>query len=83
MKPSDVDSIVIHCSATPEGMDFRAADIDRMHKERGFKEIGYHYVIDIDGTVEVGRVTTKAGAHCADKGFGSCQGLAMGGQSRL
>lgn len=69
MKPSDVDSIVIHCSATPEGMDFRAADIDRMHKERGFSEIGYHYVIDIDGTVEVGRVTTKSGAHCADKGF--------------
>ena len=55
MKPSDVDSIVIHCSATPEGMDFRAADMDRMHKERGFSEIGYHYVIDIDGTVEVGR----------------------------
>lgn len=69
MKPQDIDSIVIHCSATREGMDFRASDIDRWHKERNFGQIGYNYVIDLDGTVEVGRPTSIAGAHCNTKGL--------------
>ena len=69
MRPEDIDAIVIHCSATPEGKDFRAADIDIMHKERGFSGIGYNFVIDIDGTVEVGRPLTQSGAHCNEKGF--------------
>ena len=46
-----IDSIIIHCSATRFGQDLRAKDIDRMHKQRGFNQIGYNYVIDIDGTV--------------------------------
>ena len=69
MKASDVDSIVIHCSATPEGADFRAKDIDRWHKDRGFQMIGYHYVIDLDGTIEKGRPTTMNGAHCNTSGL--------------
>lgn len=69
MKPEDIDAIMIHCSATPEGKDVRAADIDRMHKARGFKCIGYHFVIDLDGTVEVGRPLTMDGAHCEKPGF--------------
>lgn len=55
--------IVIHCSATPEGYNFRAADIDHWHKQRGFKKIGYHYVIDLDGTIELGRPIEEVGAH--------------------
>lgn len=58
------DAIIIHCSATRNGHDFRASDIDRWHREQGFAEIGYHYVIDLDGTIEVGRPLTMAGAHC-------------------
>ena len=69
MKASDIDSIVIHCSATREGQDVRASDIDRWHKERGFSMIGYNLVIDLDGTVENGRPLSMAGAHCADKGL--------------
>lgn len=69
MKASDIDAIVIHCSATREGIDIKAADIDRMHKERGFAVCGYHYVIDLDGTVETGRPLTMDGAHCNTKGF--------------
>lgn len=63
MKVSDVDAIVIHCSATREGMDFKAADFDRWHKERGFGQIGYHWVIDLDGTIEKGRPENMVGAH--------------------
>ena len=50
-----IDSIIIHCSATKEGVNFKAKDIDRMHKQRGFNQIGYHYIIDLDGTIETGR----------------------------
>lgn len=69
MKASGIDSIVIHCSATREGQDVKAADIDKQHKERGFKMIGYNYVIDLDGTVEVGRPLTMNGAHCNTSGL--------------
>ena len=64
-----IDAIVIHCSATPEGLDVRAADIDKYHRQRGWKMIGYNYVIDLDGTIEVGRPLTMDGAHCNDAGF--------------
>lgn len=64
-----IDSIVIHCSATAEGKVYKAADIDKWHRQRGFARIGYHYVIDLDGTIEEGRPLTQEGAHCADKGL--------------
>lgn len=68
MKKEDIDAIVIHCSATPAGKDVKAADIEREHIKRGFKRIGYNYVIDLDGTVEVGRPLTMDGAHCNTAG---------------
>ena len=60
-----VDEIIIHCSATEEGVSYTAKDIDRWHKAKGWDCIGYHFVIDIDGTVEAGRKVSKAGAHCS------------------
>lgn len=60
----NITEIIIHCSATREGADFSAADIDRWHKERGFRCIGYHYVVRLDGTVERGRDESENGAHC-------------------
>ena len=69
MKPNEIDAIVIHCSATPAGVDYRAADIDKWHKERGFACIGYNFVIDLDGTVEVGRPLNRDGAHCNTAGL--------------
>lgn len=68
-KMKTIDSIVIHCSATRAGQDVRAADIDKWHKERGFAMIGYNYVIDLDGTVEVGRPLSMDGAHCNTAGL--------------
>lgn len=59
-----IDSIIIHCSATPCGKDFTAADIDRWHRQRSFNGIGYHFVIRLDGTIESGRPIGKPGAHC-------------------
>ena len=58
-----VKEIILHCSATPEGKAFTAKDIDKMHRQRGFRKIGYHYVIDLDGKVEQGRGDNENGAH--------------------
>lgn len=65
---NNIDSIIIHCSATKAEQDFKAKDIDQMHRLRGFKQIGYHYVIDLDGTIEEGRPLNMEGAHCNTKG---------------
>lgn len=59
-----IDKIIIHCSATPEGKDFTVADIDRWHRQRNFRCIGYHYVIYRDGSVHTGRAVEQVGAHC-------------------
>ena len=50
-----IDKILVHCAATPEGKDFTVEDIDKWHKARGFKKIGYHFVIYNDGSVHEGR----------------------------
>lgn len=59
----NIKEIIIHCADTPEGRDDRAEDIRRWHKAQGWSDIGYHYVIDLDGTIEAGRDIETAGAH--------------------
>ena len=58
-----VNLIVVHCTATPEGRDVTVADIDRMHRAKGWKCIGYHYVVYRDGSVHEGRPVAEVGAH--------------------
>ena len=65
-----ISKIIVHCADTPEGRDVRAAEIKRWHtakppKGNGWNDIGYHYVIDLDGTVQPGRPVEEAGAHCS------------------
>lgn len=48
MTMRDIDRIVIYRSATPEGDQYTAADIDRWHRARGWSGIGYHAVIQLD-----------------------------------
>ena len=56
--------IIIHCSAVRPNQTSSAKKIDEWHKDRGFKCIGYHYVIRRDGTIELGRPEWMVGAHC-------------------
>jgi N-acetylmuramoyl-L-alanine amidase len=70
-----IELVVIHCSATPNGKAFTAKDIHQMHLNRGFAGIGYHKVILIDGTVEMGRPEYWTGAHVSgynDDSLGIC-----------
>lgn len=81
-----INEIIVHCAATPEGKNFKAADIDRWHRERKMKCIGYHYVVDLDGTVEPGRPESEIGAHCLghnQNSIGVCYvgGLAADGRT--
>lgn len=59
-----INKIIIHCSATREGKDYTVADITRWHKARGWRTIGYHFVIYRDGSVHKGRNLEEIGAHC-------------------
>ena len=58
-----IDTVVVHCSYTKVGQDIGAEEIDLWHKDRGWRCIGYHYVIRRDGILEVGRPVEKIGAH--------------------
>lgn len=60
----NINEIIIHCTATPEGREVSVAEIDSWHRKRGFDCIGYHYVIHLDGTVDAGRPLDEVGAHC-------------------
>jgi N-acetylmuramoyl-L-alanine amidase len=46
-------------------MNIGAAEIDRWHRQKGWRKIGYHFVIKRDGTIESGRGLTEIGAHAA------------------
>ena len=58
---SKVTVLCVHYSATPIERDVASADIDQMHRNRGFKEIGYHFYIRKDGTIETGRDLSQPG----------------------
>lgn len=60
-----INLIVVHCTATEEGKDYSVAEIRRWHLKRGFSDIGYHYLIGIDGKVHEGRNVNISGAHTA------------------
>jgi len=59
----NIDYIVVHCSATPAGRDIDIENIREWHTARGFADVGYHYVIKLDGTIQIGRELDKIGAH--------------------
>jgi len=77
-----INKIILHCSATPEGRQHDVADIRRWHLKRGFNDIGYHYLIHIDGTIEEGRPLNKQGAHCSGQNRGSIGICYIGGMSK-
>lgn len=72
-----ISTVVIHCSATPNGKRVTSEEIDTWHRARGFRRkaefmarceptlrhIGYHYVIYVDGRVRAGRDEREIGAH--------------------
>jgi len=66
-----IKSIVIHCSATPNGRETSAEDIHRWHLEKGWDGIGYHSVIKLNGEVEAGRPHYWMGSHARSNNLGA------------
>ena len=59
-----IDRLVIHCTATQEGRNYNVDTIRSWHMgDRGFSDIGYHFLIHLDGTIERGRPWDIPGAH--------------------
>lgn len=64
-----IDEIIVHCTASREGQEQTVEQIRRDHTTpvskggRGWSDIGYHYVVYLDGTVHEGRNVDVSGAH--------------------
>ena len=76
----DIDKIIVHCSATQEGKDISVDTIRKWHVEgRGWADIGYHYVVALDGSIDYGRPIHKQGAHVKGHNKGSIGICYIGG----
>ena len=60
MSRKSTDYFIIHCSATKPSMDIGFEEINRWHKERGWLQCGYHFIIRRNGVIEDGRTTDAA-----------------------
>lgn len=74
-----IDEIVVHCTATPEGMDYPTQTIREWHLKQGWSDIGYHYIVHLDGTIDIGRDVDKAGAHVQNHNLHSIGVVYVGG----
>lgn len=77
-----ITEIIVHCSATPEGKDYTVVDIRRWHKQQGWSDIGYHYVVYRNGHIEPGRDVDLIGAHCEGHNAHSIGVCYIGGVDR-
>ena len=81
-----VKEVIIHCSATREGQDVSVDTIRDWHLAKGWNDIGYHFYIDLDGTIHKGRDIDKMGAHCKGRNRNSigicyCGGVEADGKT--
>jgi len=64
-----INEIIIHCTATrPDwwtgtSAEVKTNEVRNWHTSKGWSDIGYHYLIDRDGTVVTGRPLDRTGAH--------------------
>jgi N-acetylmuramoyl-L-alanine amidase len=58
-----INRIVIHCAATKECQDVKTETVRQWHLDKGWSDIGYHYVIELDGSYGIGRDENTVGAH--------------------
>ena len=79
-KEVDTTKAVIHHTAT--AWETSVASIKYYHiNERGWDDIGYHFLIKYDGTICEGRPITKKGAH--KKGKNHYLGIALIGEDEF
>lgn len=78
-----INEIIVHCTASYEGKPMTVDAIRRMHiRERGWSDIGYHYVVYLDGTIHEGRNVNVSGAHCTGHNSHSIGVVYVGGLAK-
>ena len=73
-----INQIFIHCADTKAAHNVTVEEITKWHEERGFRTIGYHWVIYRDGSIHQGRPEDVVGAHVAGKNSNSI-GICLAG----
>lgn len=73
--------IVVHCSATKPSMNITAQRVREWHMAKGWNDIGYHFFIQRDGTIEAGRHPDEVGSHVAGHNTDSVSFCMAGGLS--
>lgn len=76
-----VKYLTIHCAATPEGRDVKAATISQWDIAR-FGQISYHWVVELDGSKHATLADTLKGAHVGRANTGNIGICYVGGVSR-
>lgn len=77
-----INKIVVHCADTPKGKKFDIKDIRQWHvEENGWSDVGYHFVVLLDGTIQVGRNIETPGAHVKNNNKDSIGICYIGGGS--
>jgi N-acetylmuramoyl-L-alanine amidase len=75
----EIKYLVVHCSATQPSDKIDASDIYKWHIQRGFTDIGYHYIIKTTGEVQRGRRDSIPGAHVKNHNANSLGICLIGG----
>lgn len=70
--------LTVHCAATPEGRDVKAATVNEWDKEK-FGQISYHWIVELDGTRVRSLKDSEKGAHVAKANTGNIGVCFIGG----
>lgn len=73
--------LTIHCAATPEGRDVKAATITDWDQAK-FGQTSYHWVIELDGSIHRTLTDDQRGAHIAKNNTGNIGICYVGGMDK-
>lgn len=73
--------LTIHCAATPEGRDVKAATVNSWDIAK-FGQISYHFVVELDGSIKRGLRDDQVGAHVGGHNTGNIGICYVGGMDK-
>lgn len=74
--------VTLHCSDSPNGQKISVDEIRKWHVARGFSDVGYHWVVYPDGTLDPGRPESLIGAHVKGANQGNL-GICLNGRDKF